>query len=193
MKYGINVRAPQFFNGRPDLAVAGPNVGNNIGFTVYISGTAGAATYAAQAGIPAIAFSGASGSQTAWNVPRPHYSDVYADLATNLTNQIVAAGTPYLPSNTWLNVNFGAVSDTACTNPADFSFVLSRIHVAIPFITPDDVTTCNRSRLPTEFEVSRTPGCHASVSVGTADTKGDVNATTQAIVLNKLGSLLTCL
>ncbi|KAJ5583151.1 hypothetical protein N7535_001771 [Penicillium sp. DV-2018c] len=193
MKYGISHRAPQFFDGRPDLAVAGPNVGNNIGFAVYLSGTVGAATYAAQAGIPAIAFSGASGSQTSWNVSRPHYSDVYADLATKLTNQIVAAGAPYLPNNTWLNVNFGALSDTACTTADDFEFVLSRIHVAIPFVTPDDVTTCDRSRLPTEFEVMLTPGCHASVSVGMADTKGDANATTQGIVLRKLASLLTCL
>ncbi|KAJ5129986.1 uncharacterized protein N7515_006025 [Penicillium bovifimosum] len=193
MKEGINGRAPQFFNGRPDLAVAGPNVGNNIGFAVYLSGTVGATVYAAQAGIPAIAFSGASGSQTAWNVSRPHYSNVYADLATNLTNQLVAAGTPYLPNSIWLNVNFGAVSDSACTKPEEFSFVLSRIHVAIPFITPDDVTTCGRSRLPTEFEVLLTPGCHASISVGMADTKGDANATTQGIVLKKLDSLLSCL
>ncbi|KAJ5773744.1 Survival protein SurE-like phosphatase/nucleotidase [Penicillium paradoxum] len=192
MKYGIDVRSPQFFNSTPDLAVAGPNVGNNIGFTVYISGTAGAANYAAHAGIPAIAFSGATGSQTSWNVSRPHYSDVYADLATNLTNHVVAAGKPYLPTDVWLNVNFGAVSDSRCTNPADFSFVLSRIHIAFPFITPDDVTTCGRSRLPTEFEISLKSGCYASVSVAMAGTKNDANATIQADVLSELGNLLTC-
>lgn len=77
-------------------------VGSNIGLAVYFSGTAGAATYAAHyAGIPAIAFSGASGSQTAWNASSsyPNYSQVYADAATNLTNHLVAAGKPYLPDD----------------------------------------------------------------------------------------------
>ncbi|KAJ5354929.1 hypothetical protein N7541_005973 [Penicillium brevicompactum] len=158
------------------------------------SRTAGAATYAAHtAGIPGIAFSGASGSQTSWNASRPHYSDVYAELATNLTNQVVAAGKPYLPDDIWLNVNFGKVSDSECTDPEDFSFVLSRIHVAVPLITPDDVTTCGSSRLPSEIEVSLASGCHASVSVGLAGSKNDANATMQGVVLKKLGDFLTCL
>lgn len=193
MKYGIESRAPEFFDGPPDLAVAGPNVGNNIGIAVYFSGTAGATTYAASAGIPAIAFSGATGSQTSWNVSRPNYSDVYADLATNLTNHVVAAGKPYLPEGIWLNVNFGSVSDSECTNPQDFSFVLSRIHVAVPLITPHDVTTCGSTRLPSEIEVSLASGCWASVSVGLASSKSDANVTMQGVVLQKLGNLLTCL
>ncbi|CAG8005908.1 unnamed protein product [Penicillium olsonii] len=194
IKHGIESRAPEFFDGPPDLAVTGPNVGNNIGLAVYFSGTAGAATYAAHAaGIPAIAFSGATGSQTSWNTSRPHYSDVYAELATNLTNQVVAAGKPYLPQDIWLNVNFGSVSDSECTDPEDFSFVLSRIHVAVPLITPDDVTTCGSSRLPSEIEVSLASGCHASVSVGVASSKNDANATMQGVVLKKLSNFLTCL
>jgi hypothetical protein len=160
---------------------------------VYFSGTVGATTYAAGAGIPAIAFSGATGSQTSWNVSRPAYSDVYADLATNLTNHVVAAGKPYLPDGIWLNVNFGSSSDSECTNPHDFSFVLSRIHVAVPLITPDDVTTCGGDRLPSEIEVSLASGCWASVSVGLASSKNDANATMQGVVLQKLGNLLTCL
>lgn len=67
-----------------------------------LSGTVGATTYAAHnAGIPAIAFSGATGSQTAWNASAsyPHYSQVYADLALNLTNHLIASGTPYLPKD----------------------------------------------------------------------------------------------
>jgi hypothetical protein len=89
-------------------------------------------------------------------------------------------------------VNFPAVS-SECSKAEDFSFVLSRIHVAIPLITPDDVTTCGSSRLPSEIAVSLTSGCYASVSVGMADTKGDANATTQGVVLKKLSTLLTCL
>ncbi|KAJ5110407.1 hypothetical protein N7532_000942 [Penicillium argentinense] len=196
MKYGINSIGPRFFDGRPDLAVAGPNVGSNIGLAVYFSGTAGAATYAAHdAGVPAIAFSGATGSQTAWNasVTYPNYSQVYADAAVNLTNHLVAAGKPYLPNDIWLNVNFPSVSDSECTKAEDISFVLSRIHVAIPLITPDDVNTCGDDRLPSEIKVSLTSGCYASVSVGLAGSKEDANATMQGEVLKKLGSLLTCL
>lgn len=80
-----------------------------------------------------------------------------------------------------------------CSQAEDFSFVLSRIHVALPLITPDDVTTCNSSRLPSELEVSLTSGCWASVSVGIAGTKEDANATMQGVVLKKLSNLLTCL
>lgn len=92
----------------------------------------------------------------------------------------------------WLNVNYKSVSSD-CATADDFSFILSRIHVAVPLITPDDVTTCGSSRLPSELEITLKSGCYASVSVGMADTKGDANATVQAVVLKKLTDLLTCL
>ena len=38
-RYGIQTLAPLFFGGRPDLVLAGPNVGLNTGTTVNISGT----------------------------------------------------------------------------------------------------------------------------------------------------------
>ncbi|OOQ84735.1 5'/3'-nucleotidase SurE family protein [Penicillium brasilianum] len=195
MKYGIDSIGPKFFDGAPDLAVAGPNVGSNIGLEVLLSGTVGATTYAAyNAGIPAIAFSGSTGSQTAWNASAtyPVYSQVYADLALNVTDTLIASGVPYLPNDIWLNVNFGAVS-SSCQTAEDFSFVLSRIHVAIPLITPDDVTTCGGSRLPSELAIALASGCYASISVGVASTKGDANATMQGVVLNKLSNILTCL
>lgn len=170
-------------------------MGSNIGLTVLISGTVGATTYAVhEAGIPGIAFSGATGSHTAWNASStlPHYSRVYADLAVNLTNSLVASGKPYLPDDIWLNVNLPAVSDQ-CSTPDDVAFVLSRIHVAVPLLTPNDVNTCQSSRLPSEIAVALTSGCYASVSVGVASNKDDANATMQAVVLKKLGNLLTCL
>ncbi|KAJ6111332.1 hypothetical protein N7523_007393 [Penicillium sp. IBT 18751x] len=195
IKYGINSIGPKFFDGAPDLAVTGPNVGNNIGLEVLLSGTVGAATYAAHnAGIPAIAFSGATGSQTAWNASStfPAYSQVYAELSLNLIDALVASGTPYLPGDVWLNVNYNSVTSD-CVTADDFSFILSRIHVALSLLTPEDVTTCGSSRLPSELEISAKSGCYASVSVGMAGTKGDANATVQAVILKKLSSLLTCL
>jgi 5'/3'-nucleotidase SurE len=199
IKYGISTLAPDLFaNGSPpDLAVSGPNVGSNLGLVTLFSGTVGAATYAANsANIPAIAFSGSSGTQTAWNVSTgvPAYSQIYADLSTTLTTALIASGTPYLPQGIWLNVNFPDVSDSACNDMRDFEFVLSRIYAAIPLITPDDVSTCGSTRLPTETDVvGTTSGCFVSVSVGDASSKLDADATSQAVVLDKLSGLLTCL
>ncbi|PWY75396.1 acid phosphatase precursor [Aspergillus heteromorphus CBS 117.55] len=193
IKYGINTLSPEYFDGAPALAVTGPNVGTNLGLDVFFSGTVGAATYAAEVGIPAIAFSGDTGSQTAWDVTTPTYSTVYAELATKVTDELVAAGTPYLPDEIWLNVNFGAVGDSTCTSADDFKFVLSRIFTAIPLLTPADVETCGSTRLPTETKVVDSDGCYASISVGLASDKLDANATMQAVVLDKLSGLLTCL
>ncbi|OJJ42823.1 hypothetical protein ASPZODRAFT_76159 [Penicilliopsis zonata CBS 506.65] len=194
MQYGIDTLGPKFFDdSAPALAVTGPNVGTNLGLVVLFSGTVGAAVSAAASGIPAIAFSGDTGSQTAWDVsPVPLYSQVYAELATNLTDHLVASGTPYLPDDIWLNVNFPAVDDDTCNSADQFSFVLSRIYTAIPLISGDDVETCGTDRLPTETEVIDTAGCYVSVSVGKTD-KLDADATLQAVVLDKLSDLLVCL
>lgn len=194
MQYGINKFSPKFFDGKPDLAVSGPNVGANLDVAVFFSGTAGAATHAVkEANIPAIAFSGKSGKATAWNDGEPLYSRVYAELSTRLTDQLIASGTPYLPPDVWLNVNFPDVSDSSCTNPDDFHFVLSRIFPAVPPVTDDDVESCGSKHLPSERKVVDTSGCYVSVSVGIASSKEDANATMQGVVLGKLGSFLTCL
>jgi len=194
MRYGIQNLSETYFGGAPDIAVAGPNVGTNLGLTTLISGTVGAATEASKEGIPAIAFSGSTGSQTAWNTAPQTYEEVYADLSTTVTQALVSSGKPYLPSGIWLNVNYPAVNSTSCSSTSDFKFVLSRINTAVPLITGKDVTTCNNGgRLPTETKVVGTSGCYASISVGVASTKLDANATEQGVVLNKLSSILSCL
>ncbi|KAL9594182.1 MAG: hypothetical protein Q9219_007180, partial [cf. Caloplaca sp. 3 TL-2023] len=192
IRYGIQTLSPKFFGGAPELAVAGFNVGANLGSTTLISGTVGAATEAAKESIPAIAFSGTTGSQTAWTAPVETYVNIYADLSTNVTQTLIASGKPFLPSNIWLNVNYPAVSGTSCSSPRDFKFVLSRINSAGSSAAAD-VTTCGRSRLPTESSVVGTRGCFASVSVGRANTKGDASAAEQAVVSKKLGKILSCL
>lgn len=117
MRYGIQTLAPEYFQGAPDIAVAGFNVGGriffvsliqirtgsfslaNLGTAILISGTVDAATEAAKEGIPAIAFSGTTGSQTGYTAPREPYVDIYATLSTNVTQSLVASGEPYLPPN----------------------------------------------------------------------------------------------
>lgn len=143
--------------------------------------------------IPAVAFSGRSGSATAWNDATTQYSQVYAELSTRLTNQLIASGTPYLPPDIWLNVNFPTVEDS-CTSPDDFRFVLSRLLPAVPPFTEGDVHTCGSDQLPSEWEVIYTSGCYASVSVGVANSEDPANATMQKVVLDKLGpNFFSCL
>lgn len=143
-------------------------------------------------GIPGIAFSGATGSQTGWTVSTPLYASVYATLATEVVSQLIVAGTPYLPSGVWLNVNFPASTSSSCSSAADFKFVLSRLNSAVLF-EADDVETCGSSRLPTESSVVGTTGCYASISVGDASSKLTASAAEQAVVLASLQDILSCL
>lgn len=194
MRYGIDSIGPGVWSGAaPEFAVAGPNVGSNLYLQNHFSGTVGAACYAAgTAGIPAIAFSGLSGGRLAWDAtPVPERSLVYADLAANLTNAIIDSGAPYLPDGIFLNVNLPAV-EGACTTASAFSFVMSRIDPRTVF-SSDDVETCGSTELPTELSVVGTDGCYVSVSVGQCSDKTTADAENQGIVLDKIGSLLTCL
>ncbi|KAL8912208.1 MAG: hypothetical protein Q9171_002770 [Xanthocarpia ochracea] len=193
IRYGIQAVSPKFFGGAPELAVAGFNVGANLGPTTLISGTVGAATEAAKRGIPAIAFSGISGSPIAWTTtPIPTYVSTYANLSVIITQTLIASGKPFLPSGIWLNVNYPASSSSSCSSPQDFQFVLSRINTAF-WGTPADVMTCGGTRLPRERDVVGSNGCYASISVGRANTKGDADAEDQAVVLSKLWKILSCL
>ena len=164
----------------------------NLGSTVLVSGTVGAATEASKEGIPAIAFSGTTGSQTGYTAALQTYMTIYAQLSTKVVQTLAASGPPYLPADIWLNVNYPAVSGNTCSSVSDFKFVLSRINPAFKGTAPD-LETCGSTRLPTETSVLDRSGCYASISVGQAVAKTDANATEQAVVLSKLESLLSCL
>ena len=100
----------------------------NLGLGNPVSGTVGGATYAADdAGIPAVAFSSELGSQMAWNVmPVLEYSIMYAQLAATVTNALLRSGTPYLPKDVYLNVNYpSAPSRTGCSELRTLSSFLA--------------------------------------------------------------------
>jgi len=193
VKYGLSDLAPKFFGGPPDLVVTGPNVGSNIGLTTQVSGTVGAANEAVNEGIPAIAFSGASGDQRSYTeLKAGDYSDVYAQLAVKIT-KLITKSKPYLPTGVGLNVNFPPSDGTTCSKASDFKFILTRMN---PDLNPftDDVDHCGSVHLPTESTVSdAAAGCYVSISGFKAGWKVDISAADQAVVLQKLGSLLTCL
>ncbi|KAH7083398.1 survival protein sure-like phosphatase/nucleotidase [Paraphoma chrysanthemicola] len=196
IKTGIDVTAPKLWNGaKPELALTGPNVGSNVAIQAPFSGTIGAATYAAKtAKIPAIAFSGVTGDPTAWNAPTPLHSKVYADLALNVTQTIINSGKPYLPDNTFLNVNFPKVESNRCNSASQFKFIFTRINTGL--LSARDANWCGSTRLPWEADVIlfRGSDCYVSISPGDADDKTTVNdAAVQQQIINKLKPILSCL
>ncbi|KOS17227.1 Acid phosphatase [Escovopsis weberi] len=193
IRYGLDLFAPQAWAGAaPDIVVAGPNVGSNLFLQLPFSGTVGVATHAAHnAGIPAIAFSGLSTGNLAWDVdPAPLRSSLYAQLAAFLTDKVLASGAPYLPPDVFLNVNFPKV-EGQCTTFESFRWVLSRVDPG--WFSAPDVHWCGSTRLPTELDVIGTDGCYISVSIGDAADKTTINDDRQDAVLAKLKDILTCL
>lgn len=157
-----------------------------------------------QEGVAAIAFSGATGNPVSWTSDDSTYSSVYGALALYVTQMIItdpANPSPYLPDNTWLNVNFPNVDDRTCNRSAGgFKFVLSRIEMVEEEEsddTPADVETCGSRRLPTEedviYHVNSKEGCYVSISVARADTKLDASANEQGAVYEHLKDALSCL
>jgi len=203
MNFGLQHLAPKFFRnsrGKPDIAVAGPNIGLNSGNTTLISGTVGATTAAALAGIPAVAFSGASGTQISYTTPSSPdtaYASIYAALSAKFTNALLEGSKkfffqPILPKDIWINVNFSPTTPTSCSKAEDFKFIMTRINAATKD-TGFDVLTCNnRGRLPTENSLLDSDGCLVTVSVGEAKTKGDVNAFTQEYARLRIEHILSC-
>lgn len=170
-----------------------PCLAANLGLADLFAGTIGAATTASLAGVPAIAFSATTGSQVSYTtLTSSDPAFIYAEVATNFTSIVIAAGASSLPSETILTVNFPAAgSGTSCTSSSDFSFVLSRVNTALGL--PIDVNTCGSSSLPSESSVVGTDGCFASVSVLNANDKLDASEDDQATVLGLIGASLACL
>ena len=85
---------------RPDLIVSGINLGANMGYDVFYSGTVAAAVESVIHGIPAIAFSSAQ------PVENDNYTE-RAEFAARLAARVLEND---LPAATLLNVNFPAAN-----------------------------------------------------------------------------------
>ncbi|RDB15108.1 Acid phosphatase [Hypsizygus marmoreus] len=194
--YGINTTGRFLFGAVPDLAIVGPNVGNNLGPIIKTSATVRAAAAASLLGVPSVAFSAQTGAQisyiTLFNEPTSKNSiaaAIYSRLTVNFLDNLKNSGSgPILPPGVSINVNYPAI-DT-CTSVESFSWVLTR--VAPSTSTTVDVETCEGTQLRDESTVIKS-GCYATVSVFNATTIEDVDAGTQAFVLNRLEALLSCI
>lgn len=177
----------------------------------------GAASEAAKEGYPSVAFSGKSEdeeSYTAYEKASKSKSGatVAASVYANLTHSFVQAllakpfGAPgsknaILPPNITLNVNFPKPKGTCAEQPS-LKFAMTRINNATKGTPPDVANPCGERGpvsgnqwLPVEKEViknssTKSTPCWATVSVMNATTKGDVDAVTQAYVVDRLGSFL---
>ncbi|KIP01373.1 hypothetical protein PHLGIDRAFT_131285 [Phlebiopsis gigantea 11061_1 CR5-6] len=195
-QYGIQTLAPQLWDGvLPDFVVSGPNVGHNTGFSVFGSGTIGAAGKAVQLGVPAVAFSGtgtAHESYTALDIvpasATVSAAETYASLVTEFLDALFSqppTSPPFLPANIMLNVNLPAL-DGACTAES-VAWVLTRVFPVL-LGNPDVVTCGNGGRLPVEGTVV-SQGCFATVSAIDALLKVDVSKSVQQEVLDRLVNL----
>ena len=121
-------------------------------------------------------------------------NDVYS-IHARLSLRLLTALTynyssdPILPPNSFLNVNYPAVTDP-CLHPAAFTFVLTRAF-SIPFT--DSPHTCGRESLPLEGDVLDNIGsCEVSISVLDAGTKLDKGREAQEAVMKRLQGFLGC-
>ncbi|THG97111.1 hypothetical protein EW026_g4835 [Hermanssonia centrifuga] len=123
IRFGIETLAPTFFgDAKPDFVASGPNIGGNTGFSVFGSGTIGAAFEAAKEGIPSAAFSASGGTQheawtdltTAPTSPSVLSAISYSSLAVKFLSALFAQppSSAVLPPGVILNVNFPPLSDT---------------------------------------------------------------------------------
>ena len=96
-----------------------------------------------------------------------------------------SAGGPVLPPQVIVNVNYAAINN--CAGVDDYEWVFTRNRRDSDAV---DVYTCGSDHLPSEAEVVLGGrGCYASVSAISAVTKTDVDAETQAAVLEQLQGL----
>ncbi|CAK5277791.1 unnamed protein product [Mycena citricolor] len=113
-KFGIQTLGPKFFGGaKPVFVVSGPNVGTRFWSLAqcecqsripsnHHSSTSGAATEAAKEGIPAAAFSAATGDQISFTTltTSPNSTDsraaiVYSQLTTKVLSPLFCGGSPH--------------------------------------------------------------------------------------------------
>ncbi len=112
--YGLDVVATTRWGKEPELVLAGPNEGQNIGAIVISSGTVSVAQFATMRGLPAIALSAGSNTVSA-DLANPLSSKV-ARLSAHLVSSLdkkAGPGGRLLPQGIALNINFPDELDDA--------------------------------------------------------------------------------
>ncbi|KAG0150131.1 hypothetical protein CROQUDRAFT_58573 [Cronartium quercuum f. sp. fusiforme G11] len=195
IRYALDSLVDKFFAGPPSLVLTGPNVGKNVNLMDYFSGTLGAANYAANRGIPAIAISVRSGIRHSYrDLAANDPSYIYAGAALRIVDALVkgvGTDTSYLPPNCTLNINLQAAgANTNCRQASDYKFVLTTTH---QLYFGKDINFCGSSRLESEWSIMRrNSGCWASISVIHNRFMGRANPKEQEHVRSRLKNFLSC-
>lgn len=200
MKHGIEELAPTFFDGKkPDLAIAGFNVGSNVGIANRVSGTLGAALMADSLGIPAIAFSGVDGTHIPWYThPWPLYVHLYSEAAVKVVDVLTDNPQPWMDPGSIISVEFPSLEwqgTQVCRSVEDFKFVLTaEAWTGFRFVWNHgkDVKTCGHTTLPKEQDAIGKGPCVVAITVLNRS-KDNASRDKQATVRENLKSILTCL
>ena len=119
--HGLDVLAPKYFGGPPDLVISGPNEGQNVGLLTPHSGTMGGAVTCINRGIPSMAVS-ADGDE--------EQSDLVGELMVKLVASIIDKdGSIKIPSGYGLNVNLPLLEED--TFVEDYEFVPTQVGIAV--------------------------------------------------------------
>ncbi|EPQ26280.1 uncharacterized protein PFL1_06215 [Pseudozyma flocculosa PF-1] len=138
--WALDQEAPAFFNAKKgdttanvDLVVSGPNEGTNLGPFLYtLSGTIGAAYFAVERSVPAIAFSGSNAMRNYDVLDLDDRTDESVRLARLSADFVTALGDAthgdrerIMPLGIGLNVNYPPVG--ASSNCTSLDFVHTRL------------------------------------------------------------------
>jgi 5'-nucleotidase len=133
--YGIDVKAPARFGGRPDLVISGPNEGSNTGHINVSSGTVNNVYYAINRRLPAIAVSDSVSTSVEYTALTPEsrayeVADIVVRLVGALADNAGTTGSRLLPKGAGLNVN---IPGFAAGAGADLPFVFTRMGTATTY------------------------------------------------------------
>ena len=195
---GLDYVIPNFTNFKePDLVVAGPNFGTNLGPFLYtLSGTAGYTYASVGRGYPAIAFSGGNSEQRSYQwinkttaSGHPDPATIQAQLAVKVVQALVKntkKGERLMPLGYGISVNtpfITSLTNDSCIDPpfvqtrltggADYDIAVfnktSKLFTYANIVPPGGNVCINGDcSLPGETDVLNR-GCQSSISVFTVD------------------------
>lgn len=197
MRLGSDILGPQRWGGQlPELAITGVHGGRFTHLGVQTSADVHACAWATHRyGIPCIVFATETFDPQPWNTTDVgRASLLYAELATDLINQLARGEKPLLPHDTMLVVNFPPLHKQ-CKGGKNMTFVLSRS--GWPMANQRDIEICGRSTLPVDEAVHDSDNkerCFATiVPIEGINLKTVRDHVRQTIVKDRLRPLLDCI
>ncbi|ETS76128.1 hypothetical protein PFICI_11515 [Pestalotiopsis fici W106-1] len=187
-RYGLDQFAPRIWqNQSADLVLVGPNNGPNVASLTEVSGTVGVAQYTARRGIPTIAFSGAAWGVMRYDKPPTYRHSLYNDMAYQFTQALLTGGKPYMPQNTFLNVNFPNWQNNDCNETSKWEWFLTRLDTDREG-NMADWEYCGTDQNFLQFDTH----CSITITLLEATSKKNAGVEEQRFMRNRLKNMLAC-